>query len=540
MLDFIRGVLEHRIEQIRNSETTKTKETNTSKNDDVLIGSEEYLKILNSSFELKFLYEKFYMNNKIPKRIKEMISEGKFEMNNLFKNYVINSMEIQLDDILALAIAYFNLGRIYICKEINLDAAKYHLTRCIKLLKGKELHYKVILTAIQARVDLNIVYIKLQQLEKCYPLLDEALELYLNYTKDENEYPDPFNIDALYHTKDEIINSKILLTKCHMLTLEYMSELYYHQPINMHKFVIYVHNLLNEQLKIMENSTEKDMFIYWAEASTDLSAYFLYYDRFIEAKIHLAAADYMTTMYYVSILIDQDYSEACESIGQYKLTRTFITKLWAMYGIMLLRSSRERLILCKSNKSCEANNVESESHPKSEEELMKPLTFVDLEKDLENIGNYYITDTYVSNLKDVKIIFANVFTWLNVVYTFCIKGNQYFLGNQFMSPVQTILYISKAYTYYAYFEGNKSKQIKVIKQQTEMLDIYISALFSKYYTELGHDYYKELYFEVAITYTTLLNMTSELNEIEKIIDEMEIKQLVENIIHNFNLFLNNV
>ncbi|EFN66743.1 hypothetical protein EAG_02469, partial [Camponotus floridanus] len=335
--------------------------------------------------------------------------------------------------------------------------------------------------------------------------LDEALELYLNYTKDESEYPDPFNIDVFYYPKDDIKNSKILLIKQHILTLEYMNDLYFREPINMHKFVIYVHNLLNKQLKIMKNSIENHMFILWADASTNLALYFLYYDRFMEAKIHLAAANYMTMM-YASILTDQDYSETCEDILQFSRTSTI--EVWVIYGIMFLRSLRERLIQCKSNKCCKANNVESESHPKSEKELMKPLTFVDLEKELENIDNYHITDTYVSNLKDIKIIFVNVLRWLNVIYIFC-KENQYFFGDRFLSQVQTILYISKAYKYYAYFEGNKSKQVKVIKQQTEMLKNYISALSSKYNTLQEYQYYKHLYFELAITYSTLLNVTSE-------------------------------
>jgi len=462
---------------------------------------------------------------------KEMISEIEVKVNNLFENFVTTSTEIGFDDIVALAVAYFNLGNIYTHKEVNLKAAEDHLMKYIELLKGKELHCKVILTAIQARVDLNIVYIKLQQLEKCYPLLDEALELYVNYTKNEDEYPDPFNIGALYHSK-EIINSKICLTTWHIVTLKHMIQLYYIQPRNMHKFVIYVHNLLIKQLKSIENSIENDMFIYWAKASTDLSIYFLYYDRFIEAKIHLAAAEYMTLMYYVLILTDQDANSPANN-NKYNLVYTFIIHLWAVYRIMLLRSSKERLLQFEGNRFCEANNIESKSHSKSEEELMKLLTFVDLEKDLENIGNYHITDTYMSNLKDVKIIFANVLRWLNVVYM-RFKGI-----NKFIPQVQIILRISKAYKYYAYFEGSKSKQIKVIKQQTEMLENYISALSSKYSTLQEYQYYKHLYFELAITYSMLLNMTSELNEIEKITGEMEMetKRLVGNIIHNFYFYL---
>ncbi|XP_025265129.1 uncharacterized protein LOC112638189 [Camponotus floridanus] len=470
--------MDHRIIQIRKSET------NTSKNADAFIVSEKYLEVLISSLEVKFLYEKC----KVPKMTKEMFNEIEVKLNNLFENFLTTSTEIGFDDIVALAVAYFNLGNIYTHKEVNLKTAEDYLMKYIELLKGQELHCKVILTAIQAHIDLNIVYIKSQQLEKCYPLLNEALELYLNYTKNEDEYPDPFHIDALYRSK-EIINSKIQLTTLHTLTLKDNKiskrikkmikaakyhlikciellegeELHYKviltaiqarivlnrvymqlkqlencYPLLDEALELYLNYTKDESeypdpfnidLKIMKNSIENHMFILWADASTNLALYFLYYDRFMEAKIHLAAANYMTMM-YASILTDQDYSETCEDILQFSRTSTI--EVWVIYE------------------------------------------------------------------------------------------NQYFFGDRFLSQVQTILYISKAYKYYAYFEGNKSKQVKVIKQQTEMLKNYISALSSKYSTLQEYQYYKHLYFELAITYSTLLNVTMT-NEIAEGILERIVK-----------------
>lgn len=104
----------------------------TSKNGDKLIVSEVYLEILNSSYEVKFLYDKC----KTLETIKKMMSEIEIKMNNLFENFVITPMEIKFDDILALAIAYMNLGRIYM--QVNLNVAKSYFARCMQLLKGKE------------------------------------------------------------------------------------------------------------------------------------------------------------------------------------------------------------------------------------------------------------------------------------------------------------------------------------------------------------------------------------------------------------------
>jgi len=255
----------------------------------------------------------------------------------------------------------------------------------------------------------------------------------------------------------------------------------------------------------------------------------------MEAKIHLAAAEYMTMMYYTLILTDPDVTKSEENIYNYHLVYIFINQLWAMYGIMLLRSSKERFLQYENNKSCEANNIESEYHSKSEEEITKPLIFVDLEKGLKNIIKYYITDTYVSNLDDIKIIFGNVLRWLEEMF-------MYFSGkNQFISEVQTILCISRAYKYYVYFEGSKSEQIKIIKRHIYIVENFISGVSSKYSTLSEYHYIKKLHFELAITYSTLLDTWSEeLDKIEEITDKirMEIKQLVTNIIHNFDLFIN--
>ncbi|EFN74953.1 KIF1-binding protein-like protein, partial [Camponotus floridanus] len=420
------------------------------------------------------------------------------------------------------------LGRIYLYKEDNLNVAKDYLIKCTELLNGKELHYKFILTAIYARIYLYEIWEKLQQLENCYSLLDKALELYLSYTKEE-DYPDPFNIDIFLPNKG---NSKINLINSHILTLDYMKKLYCLQPTNMHKFVIYVHNLLNKQLKTIKDSTENHIFLCWAEASAELSIYFLYSNRFMEAKIHIAAAEYMTVMYRISLITDLD-AKSEEKMYNYHLVYMFINQLWAMYGIMLLRSSKERLLQHKSNKSCEVNNTESECHLKLEKEIMKPLTFVDLEKDLKRIIKYHITDIYVSDLDDIKIIFGNVLKWLDEVFM------HFKETNQFIPQVQIILCMSKAYKYYVYFVGSKSKQIKVIEVQTKMLKKYINTLSSEYNALPEYHYLKKLNFELAITYSTLLNiMFEELHEIEEITDEMrmKMKQLVTNVIHEFNLF----
>ncbi|CAL1679535.1 unnamed protein product [Lasius platythorax] len=356
------------------------------------------------------------------------------------------------------------------------------------------------------------------------------MELYLNYTKEEDEYPDPIYIPIFFHLEDER-NLKISLIKLHKLTLGCIVELYHLQPVDKHKFVIYVHNLLNKQVTKTIASIDKDESMYWANASFDLCDYFTYHDRFVEAKIHLAATDYMIGIHHTLMIKDQDYSACSEMHKSYELSCANVAMGWVLYGIRLLKSSKKRLLQCESDKSCEANNIKSESPAKFEEGLMKPLEFVDLKEALENIE---MPDTYVSSLDDAKIVFANVLKWYN-------KAKTYYTAEKFLTTyVEIIINISTAYKYYMDFVGNTSKQIKLIKQCIKILEHAVSIVFPRCNTLEEYAHCQDLYFHLAIAYSMLLEMTSEeSHEIKEITDEMrmETKRLTKSIIDNFQLYL---
>ncbi|CAL1684514.1 unnamed protein product [Lasius platythorax] len=524
MWQFLKEIMEDRIEQILKSE--KEREANTSENAESINVSETFLIILKSSFEAVSLFKKDKISNEAKKRI----STVEVKMNDLFQNIITYSTETGFDDIIVLAIAYHNLGFMYLYKEHNFHAAKDHFVRCIELLKGKELDRKAILTAINALYDLHNVWKNLQKLENCYPLLDKAMELYLNYTKEEDEYPDPIYIPAiLYIVKER--NLKVSLINLHKLILECIVRLYELEPADKHKFVIYVHNLLNKQVTKTIASIDKRVSIYWAKASFQLCSYLTYHDRFFEAKIHLAAADYMMGIHYTLMIKDQDYSASSAMHNNYELYRVNIALTWGTYGILLLNSSKKRLLQCESDKSCEANNTKSESPAKFEEGLMKPLIFVDLEIALENIG---MPDTYVSSLDDAKIVFANVLKLFN-------KAKTYYTAEKALATyVEIIINISTAYKYYADFVGNISEQIKITKERIKVLEDAVSIVFVRCNTFGGYYHCRKLYFHLAVAYSTLLDMTFEkFYETKEITDEMrmENKRLMKIIIDNFQRFL---
>ncbi|KAM0728656.1 KIF-binding protein [Formica fusca] len=527
MLDFLVEIVTSRIKQIDISEKEREKEANTSEDVESINVDVSFSEILNLVFEIK--HEK----DKISKKMKKKISAIEVKMNNLFQN-VTTSTEIEFDNIIVLAAAYCNLGYIYIYKQENYDVGKDHLVKCMELLKGKELHRKAILIAIEVLIELSEVWKKLLQYENCVPLLDKAMELYINYTKEEDEYPHPIDVEIIACGKDKTENSKIFLADLHFLTLDKIEELYRVVPRDKHKFVIYVHNLLTELVTKREVPTENKISLSWAKTSADLCTYFLFHNRFIEAKVHLVAANYMIETYFSLVVMDEDSTEYFENRDNYSKVLAYICKLWGIYGIRLLRSSKERLLQYKSDKSYEANNIKSESLAKSEEELMIPLLFIDLENELKNFFTPYDIDTYVSNLNEAKIVFTNILRWFDSSKLY------YTVERYFSNHVEIIIGISEAYKYYAYFQRSQNEQIKVVKQHIDVLKNAVSTVHSKYNTVREFLQVKKINFKLAVAYSNLLDMRSEeLDELEEITDEMrmETTQLIKNTIDNFNLFI---
>ncbi|XP_029158115.1 protein KBP homolog [Nylanderia fulva] len=524
MLNFLMYTMEYRLEKLRQSEEIeRNREANTSKNAESINISKTFLKILKSSFEVKILYG----DKNSFKRGKKIKSAIEVKMKNLFQN-VTTSTETGFDDIIALAVAYYNLGELHL-EDIKLEVAEDNFMRCIELLNGKELDCKAILTAIRVHLQLYYVWIKIKKLEKCFPLLDKAMELYLNYTKeDEDEYPYPIEIATVLHIQNITLNSKIVLADLHTITLKLLMEQYKLKPIDKHKFVIYVHNLLNKEL-IEGLKTDSTISIFWANTAADLCLYFVHHDLFIEARDHLGAADCMMEIYFNTMCEKQNTSNLRAEINDYELFCANIAILWGKYGVFLLRSSIENLP--QYDKSCEANNIKLKSLAKSKEELTKSLTFIDLKKNLEHIE---IPATYVSNLNDAKRIFSHI------LKTFNLAKKYYTVDKNIFCYMDIILHISAAYEYYAYFVDDDINKLKLIKQCIKILENAVSNVVIKCKTLEEYQLVKKFYFKLAICYSTLLNMTSEkFNDIEEITDEMrmETKQLVKNIVDNFTLYL---
>ncbi|XP_029679246.1 protein KBP homolog isoform X1 [Formica exsecta] len=501
--------------------------------------NKRFLEVLKSSFDVKNLYGM----NKLSKKKKKMIKTIEARMDDLFQ-YVTNvtSTNVTFDDIIVLAIAYFNIGLAYAdcTDEKELYAGKNYFMRCIKLLEGKELERKAILTAIRVLIELRCVLIKLQKPGESKPLLDKAMELYLKYTEEKNKYLDPINVSNILGIEEES-NFQLSLDKLHLITVDQLVKQYHLWPKDKDRLVIYIHNLLNRQILETLECLDIECY-YWALASVDLSQYFISKHCFTEARHHLAAADYVMERFHKDKLMTIDKTTYSESIhasmfDKYQHVCANTARFWGFYGIALLRLSKEKL--CQENdKSCETDDSKSESLINPEKKSINFLLFADLEKDLENITSQ-IADTYVLNLNDAKVVFVNVLRWLDIAKSyFTIEKNFGHYG-------KIIIEISKAYKYFAYFEQSKVKQIKICKLRIEILENAIKELYIRAKRKEEFLICKHIHFELGIAYSAFSDMKTDKLDDETLIMTVEydaifteIHQSVKNAIEHFKLYLN--
>lgn len=461
-------------------------------------------------------------------------------MEELFQSATITT-NVTLDDIIALAITYYNIGLVYAdyMEENELYNGINYFNRCIELLKGMELHRKAILTSIRANIKLQYILMK-QKSKKSDPhsikeLSYKAIELYSQYTEEE-KYPNPINIPSILNIEEEESNSLLLLDELHLTTVDYLVKQYQHWPNDEDKLVIYIHNLLNKQMPEILKVLDIGCY-YWVLASIDLIQYFLPNHRFHEARHHLAAADYMMEKLHKEKLIDETassesvyaimldkYNNACANIARY----------WGLYGIALLSSSKKRLYQIK-DECCEIHrDSKSESLVNSTTDF---LLFTDLEKDLESITNK-ITDTYVLNFDDTKTVLVNILRWLDIAKSY------FTIEKNFLIYGRILLEIFRAYKLFAHFEQYKVNLIKIYRKQIEILENAIIKLHPKAGRNEEYQICMIFHMELGIAYSAFSSiMANKLDDKSLIITvnyaemDPEASKLAKNALKYFKLCL---
>lgn len=420
-------------------------------------------------------------------------------MKELFQSVTNNkTTNVTLDDIIALAIAYYNTGLVYAdyIKENELSNGEEYFYRCIELLKGKELNRKAILTSIRVRNKLQHILMKQKpnklELYSIKQLSYKAIELYSQYTEEE-KCPNPISIPSILNIEKEESNSLFLLNELHLITVDYLVEQYHNWPKDEDKLVIYIHNLLNKQMPEILKLLDIGCF-YWVLASIDLIQYFLLKRRFHEARHHLAAADYMMEKFHNEKLTDETISSESQRtiFDQYENACANIARYWGLYGVTLLYSSKQRLYQ-SNDEFCEIDNSKSESLVNSKN-ITDFLLFTDLEKDLESITSK-ITDTYVLNFDDAKAVFESVLRWFKTAKSY------FTIEKDFTIYGRILLEISKVYRCFVYFEQRKVELINIYKQQTDILSDAIVKLHTKAKTKEELKLCTHFHFELGIAYS---------------------------------------
>ncbi|XP_032685911.1 KIF-binding protein-like [Odontomachus brunneus] len=453
-------------------------------------------------------------------------------------NEITDSKDSKLDDVVVLAASFVLMCQVKflrnsILQQEDLHVAEFLLMRSIILLKDKELNSKSILTSIQAYHELGFIYSKLKDIKKSLRYLNKTFELYLAYTKGQDEFPAPISIETILNIQVKSDAVCVLDNVC-MASLSILLRLnnYEHGSIDMEKVVIYMHKLLKKVLIIFKpfsiNYTE------WTFEAIQLAEYFLSCRRFIECKNHLCAASIMMIKCYEEMYMAFN-EEMCEKDKdivhrRFKIIVSIIDMIWVKYGLVILSLSRKRLLQKEEeNNLCEINKSKTESITQPNKKFTELLMFTATEEKFRKF-TYTMPDDYITNYADAKMLFVQILQLLNNLKV------KEFASVSLEFGTQIAHYTSKAYKYLAFYENDKIKQIKLQKRRIDVLEDYLK-------TTCTNDNFINctfLWFELAVVYSTLINIKLKNLELSELTaeDSVEINSLVKNSVHYFQLYVN--
>jgi len=401
--------------------------------------------------------------------------------------------DAKFDEILTLAIVHLNIGLMFIEKneENDLLTGAEYIRLSLDFLYQNELNRKAILITLTAYEALNIIWQKLGNTEHCLADLDKALELYMEYTKMGDNYPEPIDIiGSIIEDEERPKSPLVILHKLHVTNIEHLMKMYVLDDKSMHTFVIYMHNLLKTEMIYRETFLSEEH-VDWILVAFHLSYYFIYHKRFAEAKNHITTAFYMLEKFRNSISSDatmvQRYYDRLVISGK---------RAWVNYGLELLRLSHE---IFRQNKLGSKANEPSETVTKPEAQ-QTPLIFSALKKDPERII-IHITDKYVTKYSEVNTVFINLKKWLEEIQKYFEENND--LTNEAV----TVVALSKAYKYLGLFEQNKDKINKIYKTRVEILECMNNKLDKKSLTT--KPLYQRICLELGIVNTLRMSMFDE-------------------------------
>ncbi|PSN57546.1 KIF1-binding protein [Blattella germanica] len=392
-----------------------------------------------------------------------------------------------------LGVVSLNLGLISIDTE-ELSTGEEQLTNCVDSLSDESLKPEVILILITALNQLGILWSERGDPEKAKEHLERAEKLYEEYTKDPNA-TSAISFQDLFRTSSPEVpqpDTENMLEKLYTLTLYYLAQIY--GTLNDHvKSASYCHTTLKRQLE----SKDFDP-VDWALNSATLSQYFTEKNAFSQARHHLRE--------------------------RFRHRTADVARCWAKYGLVLLSTSKERLM----SEVNESDEPESRSSSNSNIQELGELWFTSLE-----LSSYEddITDKYLLIYDDARKVFLHAQMWLN-------KAKKYYtLDGHASDCVQIIQDISQLYKYLAFFEEDEERQSRMHKRRVDHLESVLKELNPQYYLLVC----RQLWYELGETYSDILDI--KLQRLQATDDRptphalRKVNHLAEQSIANYNKFL---
>lgn len=321
------------------------------------------------------------------------------------------------------------------------------------------------------------------------------------------------------------VTSEETVEKLHTLTLYYIAQIYGSLEMYMES-AIYCHSTLCRQLEHKDFDS-----IDWALNAATLSQFFMEKGVFSLARHHLGAATYILNQYKQTLEKNEkgDNEETLAAKWEtFNHRSADVARCWAKYGILLMNSSRERLM--ETEEEVKAEEKKTETEVKSN---VGELKFAMIENEIEKIVSE-ITDQFLLVFNDAAAVFKVTKKWLDEAKSF------YTLENHASDYVQVIQDLSQAYKYLAFFEPDESRRAKMHKRRIDLLEGVIKELNPTYY--LGAC--REIWMELGETYSEIRDIKFErLRNVEEkppmhLVSKTN--HLTHEAIKNFQLFLDSL
>lgn len=396
----------------------------------------------------------------------------------------------------------------------ELSVGEKYLTKCQEAISGHKIKPEIILINLNMLNHFGILWSQ-QEPEKSKIYLEKS--------------------ERLFKAESESRNSEsafLNLEKLHTLTLYYLAQIYGALKHEL-KSALYCHNTLKRQLESKDYEV-----IDWVLNAATLSQFFMEKNGFKQSRHHLAASSHLLKGYEQELEQVTDRTQEFEAkMENFKHKSADVDRCWAKYGLLLLSTSRERLLEKADDPdpehsarelSTDLAKLELEPESSVSQEDLQHLKFDSLDVSEEELQ---ITDKYILTFEEAREVFQKVKVRLD-------KAQSYYtletLASDYIEIVQDHCQL---YFNLAFFEENPDSQAKIHKRRSDLLEGVVKAVNPKYYLQ----YCRQIWFELGNTYTELMNL--KLDKLKGSGDRptphalTKINGLVEKGIQNFNHFI---